>query len=356
MQGVVRASTDDMLRAAHAWRTLLDSPEASQQDRARFEAWLREDSRHADFYDQAVTFWAALGHLDQDDLDDAVSRPSWCERFSAWGASLRSARGKPTYRWVAGGAVAAVFVVALVALITPSHDAAREQDVAAVQTDVTRYQSATGQVRTITLSDGTVVMLGARTILETAFTQDRRVVRLLDGAALFEVAHDPSKPFVVEAGELEAQALGTQFDVRSSAGVYRVAVAEGEVAVSYPLMIDSKPTYLLNKKTLHAGEQVAADRQAGMSDIQRVAVDRIGAWRDDRLIYNGAKLSELIADANRYATQPVEIAMGSESIASLQIRGAFNGRDIDGMLSNLELILPVVIDRSQPDLVRIRAR
>ena len=74
------------------------------------------------------------------------------------------------------------------------------------------------------------------------------------------------------------------------------------------------------------------------------------------MIYNGATLAELVADANRYTSKRIEITEEASFVSGLKIRGAFNARDIDGMLSVLEDVHPVVIDRRDPDIVRVRAR
>ena len=83
---------------------------------------------------------------------------------------------------------------------------------------------------------------------------------------------------------------------------------------------------------------------------------RVGEWRSDRLVYETATLAELVADANRYTNARVEFSAGSEFVSAYKISGAFNGHDIDGMLTTLEAIHPVEIDRSEPGVTRIRAK
>ena len=77
-----------------------------------------------------------------------------------------------------------------------------------------------------------------------------------------------------------------------------------------------------------------------------------GAWRSGRLIYENARLAEVIADANRYYQPPILIA--SNDLGDIRVTTAFGTGQIDEMLSALEYTQPVVVDRSQPDRVLLR--
>src|SRR5690606_15701139 len=93
------------------------------------------------------------------------------------------------------------------------------------------YSTGIGQRSTVTLQDGSIVELNAQTRIKVAFGAERRSVQLLDGQAIFRVAKDASRPFVVHAGDREIIALGTAFDVRLDPSAMRVTLLEGKVAV-----------------------------------------------------------------------------------------------------------------------------
>ena len=144
--------------------------------------------------------------------------------------------------------------------------------------------------------------------------------------------------------------------MRRSGAVTRVAVAEGRVEVAYPMLIGGKPTTLIARRRLEAGTQIAASDSEGLRPASAIDSARVGEWRRGRLVYEAASLVELVADANRYTQTRVEFAAGSEFVSAYKISGAFNSRDIDGMLTTLEAVHPIEIDRSEPDVVRIRAQ
>lgn len=107
--------TEDILQAAHDWLLVLEDPQATEVDRARFRQWLAADPRHADVYDRAVTFRAAFARLSRDDFDDYIHHPSPRERLAALLDDVSSLFDSLKVRVALGGALAAAAVVALIA-------------------------------------------------------------------------------------------------------------------------------------------------------------------------------------------------------------------------------------------------
>ncbi|MEM8920752.1 MAG: hypothetical protein AAGB25_05250, partial [Pseudomonadota bacterium] len=118
--------------------------------------------------------------------------------------------------------------------------------------------------------------------------------------------------------------------------------------------IDGEVYSMSQGDDLVAGQQVSASIAGGMSSVSEVDASTVGVWRDDRLVYDGDPLSELVADANRYSALPVKIEEAVDEVSSLRVRGAFSGREIDEMLSILPLVHALEIDRSDPDKIVIR--
>ena len=86
--------------------------------------------------------------------------------------------------------------------------------------------------RSLTLNDGSFVSVGPRTELRDRFGQEQRLLSLSHGEALFQVAKDPARPFIVEAGLAVVHATGTRFAVSRREGDVTVTVEEGTVLVS----------------------------------------------------------------------------------------------------------------------------
>src|SRR5690606_5015875 len=81
-----------------------------------------------------------------------------------------------------------------------------------------RYATKVGERLNVRLEDGSIVALNTATVLEVAYSPGRRDVRLVRGQALFEVARNHDRPFIVTAGDRRVTALGTAFDVRVDGG------------------------------------------------------------------------------------------------------------------------------------------
>jgi transmembrane sensor len=113
------------------------------------------------------------------------------------------------------------------------------------------YSTGIGEQRTIQLMDGSTVELNARSKVEVRLTERRRDVALIEGQALFHVAKDKLRPFVVRAGEAEVRAVGTEFDVYKKQAETVVTVVEGRVE-TYPGSDGAAAAAIL----LSAGEQL----------------------------------------------------------------------------------------------------
>lgn len=344
---------EDIRKEAHRWRVRLSGDGASSADRKRFEVWLEEDARHADAYDRAITVWAALGHLQPDQVSKRFRlnniNPQNREeqhrlRMPPWPNRLRTA--------VAGaGALLAATLLLLVILPVNAPDDPEQT----VKATLAKYQTSMGETEEVTLDDGTTAVLGPATELEIRFSEQSRRLLLQEGAVLLDVAHDPSTPFIVEADDLDVTVLGTRFDVRSNGGVVRVSVAEGEVRVSYPLLFDRTPGGMRRREMLRAGQQIVASSEDGLSDPAQIRPEAIGAWREGRLIYFGGTLNELAADLTRYSAATVTVEGGDPDLEALKVTGSFDAADVDGVLATLPDILPVSVHKNADGGTVIRA-
>lgn len=340
MNNAQTPSHRDILRAAHDWRTRLSEPRVTQDELAQFQAWMNADARHEAAYDRAETLYQALGSLSEDDLGPDVMKPSWRERLPAWLFSPASG-GVARYR-LAGSMAALLMTVSLVwVLIGPE-----ESPVSAPKPESVAFSTAVGEIRTITLAEGSTVTLGAKTSLTVSLEAHRRRVTLDSGAALFDVVADPDRPFTVAAGRMQATVLGTRFDVRQSGDVSRIAVAEGEVGVRYPLIIGGQSTSLESRATLTAGRQVAATPTEGLRDIEPIAINSVAAWQTKRVVYAGATLAELVADARRHADVTIDVRDPAGVLDAAKVTVFFDGNDVEGMLNTLPDILPVSVQRT----------
>ncbi|MEM8546625.1 MAG: FecR domain-containing protein [Pseudomonadota bacterium] len=339
----------DLSYLAHEWRDRMQSDSVTSADREALQRWLDEDLSHEEAYDRAVTYWAALDHLRMEDIDAELRPPGLAHQAGGLLTGVLGWIRQPFAR-----AMAAASFIALLAISVWTFMVSEETTAPTVAETVAEFSTTVGQTRSVTLADGSTAMLGPKTHITVRFSENARSIAFGNGAALFNVTSDPSRPFQVTAGALAATALGTQFDVRAAGGTYRVAVAEGRVEVSYPSSANGASIGGQQIERLGAGQEVTATVQAGLSAPRQVALKDIASWTDNRLVYFSASLSEVIADVNRYSSVPVKLAFEDVELAKQRVTGSFDAGEIDRMLRLITLAFPVEIDRNDKSVILIR--
>jgi transmembrane sensor len=221
--------------------------------------------------------------------------------------------------------------------------------------------TAAGELKQLTLPDGSRVTLGAKTEIVVQYGQCMRNILLNNGEALFDVARDPKCPFIVIAGDGAITAVGTEFSVRRTLDRVTVQVAEGAVNVqprialaSVPLPKDSDvPNISWPDAKLAQGQEVTyrgnQSRTPVESEDSRVATE----WLDGRREYHHEPLSYLIADINRYVDEPIEM---DPEVGELQFSGLVYESQVKTFLQDLEIIFPVKVSRTAQNHILIQPR
>jgi transmembrane sensor len=204
-----------------------------------------------------------------------------------------------------------------------------------------RFQTALGEQRSVVLNDDSVVTLNTSSSIEVRMAKDRRTVTLLSGEALFQVAHDASRPFDVKTGDTTIRAVGTQFDVDRRAAGTTVTVVEGKVAVFTAPGISKDGE--AGNLPLTAGEQLTLAPQS-KSHTVRANVAAATAWTQRKLIFEHRPLGEVAEEFNRYNHQIIDIR--SPELRSEEVTGVFQTNDPDSFMTFLAKIPDVNIERS----------
>ena len=251
--------------------------------RAEVEAWLRIAPAHQRAWDQVRSTWSMLGELPVAPTVQAAPR-----------RPLPRRAGQGRRRWtVAATAVAACLVAAL----APSAALRLRSDVV----------TGVGERRAVTLADGSRMVLGPQSAV--AFGKQGRGVTLVAGQAWFEVEHDATRPFVVEAGAVRATDLGTAFEVRRQGEAVDIAVAHGLVGVSGRGV----------EATLTPGDRIVVTPER--SQKERLALDAIAPWRDGYLLVQDASIGAVVSELRRY--QPGVVMVTDKTLAERRVTGLY---------------------------------
>jgi transmembrane sensor len=216
-----------------------------------------------------------------------------------------------------------------------------------------QISTPTGKMQDVALPDGSHIKLGADSQLSTAFTADRRIVRLGRGEAFFNVAKS-MRPFVVITPSATVTALGTAFNVRADDKLLKVTVAEGLVQVGTGAERDDKHITV----RLKAGEQVVVNLSAAgvaiPGKIIKVDPDVAASWTTGTLKFMDEPLSSVVATVNRYSSRTIELR--PETSQGLRFTGTVVASRIDEWLSALPNAFPVDVVSDGPQRVRIEVQ
>jgi transmembrane sensor len=198
-----------------------------------------------------------------------------------------------------------------------------------------RYTSGIGEIRRITLTDGSTTLLNTDTEISVHLTPKRRDVHLLRGEAFFEVAHDKARPFVVHANDTLVRAIGTTFAVKLESTQVDVTVTEGVVEVANRTL--NSPTDPTASPASHTDVmRVAANEQVVVTDsrsqeVRRIApteADRQLAWREGMVSFDGEPLQTAVNEINRHNQR--KIVIDDPALATRPVVGIFRATDLDG--------------------------
>jgi transmembrane sensor len=178
------------------------------------------------------------------------------------------------------------------------------------------YETGVGEQRSLILADNSTVQLDALSRVRVRYSRQERSVELQRGRALFEVAKNTARPFVVYSDKTSVRAVGTKFDVYRKAAGTLVTVVEGRVAVSYG-------------PNLTAGEQVLVGTGTTQT-IEHPNLAGVTAWTQRKLAFDSTPLAEVSDEFNRYNQRLLII--DSAGIGAMKISGLFSSADPGSLL------------------------
>lgn len=324
---------------AAAWLTRLDRG-LSGDERHQLDTWMGEDPRHPAALMELAKAWDSLETLGA--LSGLVELP---DREAVDARRRRRTAALVTAGLTIGLAALAGWRAYVVDTSRGSADVVTTTDEAALWS--VSASTRIGERRVLDLPDGSRVSMNTQTRLAARQDSSSRRVELLAGEATFEVAHDPSHPFIVRAAEKDIRAVGTVFTVRArSKDAVSVIVSEGRVAVtaaSQPKRSDfgAPQGTGASARLLSAGDRYDASR----ATVQTTRISSQGiadalAWQNGMIVFQGEPLTEALEEISRYTDVRFEI--DDPMIGSMRVAGVFRVDDLQGFIAALQANLGVV--------------
>jgi transmembrane sensor len=279
---------EEILAEASLWVTYLHEDDHGPELVARVNRWLAESRRHRDAFNKVTKSWQLSGHpITEKHLAARSSylTPAWNgfrSRYALWGAA----------------AIVVVSAVVFYCLNDPS------------------LSTGFAEQKIVDLADGTQMTLNANSRVVVEYTDRLRKLTLAKGEVMFNVAHEPQRPFEVIIGDRKVIALGTSFQVRrddSRAEAFTVTLIEGRVAIeplsgpdALPVAAELPPSFERDRTLLKAGQRLRFTKNSA-DTIDTPQLERVTAWQHGQLIFDNTSIRDAANEFNRYAKRKLII-------------------------------------------------
>lgn len=315
---------------AAEWFVTCRSGALDDADRRKFDGWLRQSPQHLSAYLELAAIWDEGPVLDAQRrydtetlIAEALADRSNVTELTPPARDRNSTAVSSRVRWLA--ASVAMFAIGLAALV--SFYVFRDPI----------YVTHVGEQRSIALPDGSTMELNSRSKVRVHYSEHERALELIEGQALFRVAKNAARPFIVTSDGTRVRAVGTQFDVNKKREGTVVTVVEGKVSVQTsvpdaridPLAVEVTAAM---PQMLVAGEQITVTESA-RQPIKHPDVTRAIAWTQRQLVFEGATLNEVAEEFNRYNQR--QLIVQDPELYDFHISGVFASTDPGALLQFL---------------------
>ena len=312
----------------------LDNGGLSKRDWHSLKAWLAEDPRHYQTLKRQAEIWS-----DIDIFSEAV-------QVEPKGGLLTALFSIPSVKYAATAACV-LLVSFMMVLFYPAGTAYPNGQL---------YETQVGHQLVERFPDGSEVHLNTDSLIRVEYSGSERKVVLLRGEAVFDVAHDPERPFSVYAEDQVVTAIGTKFVVRLTSEKIKVAVAEGKVQLTQKPALKSQPKPAKTSTArgarpakvepvqevvvLAQGEEVEVSAQGEAappipSKMEQADIERKFSWQNGSLIFDNESLSTIIEEVNRYTS--IDVVIVDPELSDIRLSGRFKVGDTEALLEAIEI-------------------
>lgn len=327
---------ESVRKEAADWLTSMHGEGWNRALQDQFDLWINQSSQHAEIFQDMQHIWTSIpSAVASVEFKTAnIPKPS---AFSTFWQPLKIF----SLQWKMA-ALAFCCVISVGIFIGQFQNSDKRQ--------WQSYETAIGENKSITLKDGSHLVLGAASSIRWQLGDHQRLLTLLTGQVFFDIAKDSDRPFIIQAGLSSIEVVGTQFDIRKIQNKTEVSVLEGHVKVyqmSYQNGASDEPTDAQSKVSLFAGDKLKIRYGVMEGNLEKISLNEISAWQNGRFVYRNADLADVISDAKRYYQG--DINLHGKGLESLKVTTTFTLEQIDSMGYALEKILPIRVIRDKQD-------
>lgn len=194
----------------------------------------------------------------------------------------------------------------------------------------------------IVLPDKSNISLDVNTTLKVEYFENQREISLSYGKALFDVAKNKKRPFLIKTNSASIQVLGTRFEVINKNDSFEVNVSEGTVKVFDPRR---------NNKTLALvtrGQSLVLDKYLDVKEFKNIE-GKIANWSRGKFIFNQTSLGDVLKEFSKYIE--IDVQIQNDELRNLPISGNFDAFHFQDFLNVLPLVHAVKVQKEDNKII-----
>lgn len=319
-------SQNDCLELAALWLVRSRDKDFTVEDQKMLDAWLGESHANRKAFDEMSEIWEQTGVLEHifepgtKDEHHEVEIQSGLKTLISRFLKVAKKAGRKTM----------ITCTAMATLIFFCLPVLKMYFSAPVETFKTfyAYTSATGEQKTVTLSDGSILNMNVSTSLSVCMSKHYRQVKMMGGEVFFEVKPDPDRPFEVQTSSGLVRVLGTGFNIKDRGGRVNVDVDHGKVQVRN--VLTASRDMRVRAIILVAGEGVDINASGHLAKLRSSDIKQVLAWQKQQVVFRNTPVDEVLRELGFYHNIKINLAV--KELGKRGVTGTFDMRNLEQTL------------------------
>lgn len=195
------------------------------------------------------------------------------------------------------------------------------------------------------LPDGSIIYVDAKTNLNIEYFNGKREVNLINGRAMFEVAKDENRPFIIKSKDINIEVIGTKFEVINKEDTTTINVENGVVKTYYSKYFFDKQ----NQAILTKAQSLTYSNEIGaISQIKIIEPEKIALWRENKILFDKTTLKEALEEFSKYSD--ISVLFLSKDLENYSITGEFLSTQLDIFIKTISKIYPIKIEKNEKSI------
>ena len=218
------------------------------------------------------------------------------------------------------------------------------------------YSTGSGEIKAVTLPDGSHVTLNANSTIRYAYNYDEssesndapREV-FLDGEGFFKIEKKPAPGtpgvrFIVHARDVDVEVLGTSFNVNTRRNKTMIVLTSGQVRLGF-----GSSGEWVKEMMMHPGELVEVDHEEKDIVKRRVDVNAYTSWRNNKLIFDGTPVEDVLdIIENNFG---YEVVLHQKSLGERLYTDTTPANNLDLLLAKLSIVYSLKVTRTDTQII-----